>query len=126
MLDQDDNKVCHKNNLQEARPKSMSELSSLTSHDLALWNSQILINKVQYVKNKIFQVWYFDARNKSFKKLERIPARHKWDIEEILEFKTCGFSLDIFQEWVDSSENFPTLEKLDQIMINLQNFTTNH
>ena len=77
MLDQDDNKVCYKNNLQEARPKSMSKLSSLTSRDLALWNSQILINEVQYVKNKFFQVWYFDARNKSFKKLERIPARYK-------------------------------------------------
>ena len=77
MLDQDDNKVCYKNNPQEARPKSMNKLSSLTSHDLALWNSHILINEVQYVKNNFFEVWYFDARNKSFKKLEIIFARHK-------------------------------------------------
>ena len=49
MLNQDDNKVCYKNNLQEARPKRMSKLSSLTSHDLALWNTQILINEVQCV-----------------------------------------------------------------------------
>lgn len=77
MLAQNNYKVCYKNNLQEARQKSMRKLSSLTSHDLALWNSQILINEVQYIKNKVFQVWYFDARNKSFKKLERIPAIHK-------------------------------------------------
>lgn len=77
MLAQDNYKVCYKNNLQEARPKSMSKLSSLTSHELALWISQILINEIQYVKNKFFRVWYFDARNKNFKKLERIPARHK-------------------------------------------------
>lgn len=77
MLTQDNYKVRYKNNLQEARPMSMSKLSYLTSHDLTLWNSKILINEVQYIKNKFFQVWYFDARNKSFKKLERIPTRHK-------------------------------------------------
>ena len=88
MLDQDDNKVCYKNNLQEARPKSMNKLSYLTSHDLALWNSEILINEVQYVKKYSFSsliFWY------------------RWDFG-IQEY----FSLNIFQEWIDSFENFPS------------------